>query len=127
MCTLILLDTKLLNSKIQYWSRVNLLFIQNRVLELAPKSMISSSMGERRQFENWGRPLGGTDFRGLRRWGQSPPLALLLTSRTFYYYYLLGPPRPLPRPHCQLTDFPRIVPSSLRPRSCSITERHGTR
>ena len=46
--------------------------LSKQVLELAPKPMISPSMGERRQFENWGRHLGGTDFRGLRRWGRSP-------------------------------------------------------
>ena len=34
--------------------------------------MISPSMGEWRQLENWGRPLGGADFRSLRRRGQSP-------------------------------------------------------
>ena len=62
--------------------------------------MISLLMGERRQFENWGRPLGGTNFRGLRRWGQSPHSAyssthaqpiphftpfLFRISRIFYY------------------------------------------
>jgi len=84
--------------------------------------MISPLMGERRQFENWGKPIGGADFRGLRRWGQSPHAVEYWPK-----HYREGPPRPLPRPHCQLTDFPRIVPSSLRPRSCSITERHGTK
>ena len=45
---------------------------QNRVLGLAPKPMISLLMGERRQFENWGRPLGGTDFRLYAAGGKAP-------------------------------------------------------
>ena len=34
--------------------------------------MISPSMGERCQFENWGRPLGGTDFRLYAAGGKAP-------------------------------------------------------
>ena len=64
---------------------------QNRVLGLAPKPMISPLMGEWRQLENWGRPLGGANFPGLRRWGKAPislithlTLNLFLISRNIY-------------------------------------------
>ena len=37
--------------------------------------MISLLMGEWRQFENWGKPLGGTDFR-IDAAGGKDPMAL---------------------------------------------------
>ena len=53
--------------------------------------MVSPLMGERCQFENWGRPLGGTDFRLYAAEGKAPIQLipqltpnLFLTSRTFY-------------------------------------------
>ena len=68
--------------------------LQNMVLGLAPKPMISPSMGDHRQFENWGKPSGGTDILVYGAGGKAPVFTYL--------------PRPLllPRPNCQLTDLP---------------------
>jgi len=47
--------------------------------------MTSLLMEERRQSENWGKPIWGTGFCRLCRWGQSPHDPQLLISRKHYY------------------------------------------